>query len=293
MTLNEGAPCLVVLGTAQDAGYPQAGCRRECCARAWADPKQRRHVVCLAIVDPQSRRRWLLECTPDFPQQLHRLDAIAPPQDKLGIDGIILTHAHCGHYSGLMHLGREAMGAGGVPVYAMPRMKRFLENNGPWSQLVTSKNIAIRQMADGEPQQLDERIAVTPMLVPHRGEYSETVGFRIQGPARSAIFLPDIDKWDRWETKIEDVLREVDVAYLDGTFYADGELPGRDLSNVPHPFIAESMKRFAALPKSERNKVRFLHFNHTNPVLDLQSRAAKRVQDAGHHVAVEGEKFEL
>jgi pyrroloquinoline quinone biosynthesis protein B len=116
---------------------------------------------------------------------------------------------------------------------------------------------------------------------------------RIQGPNRSALFLPDIDKWNRWETQIEGVLSEVDAAYLDGTFYADGELGGRDMSRIPHPFIAESIQRFAALPESERDKVRFLHLNHTNPALDPSSPESGNVRDAGHHVAVEGEVFEL
>ncbi|MGI9457619.1 MAG: MBL fold metallo-hydrolase [Aeoliella sp.] len=291
--LETESPYLVVLGIAQDAGYPQAGCRKECCLRVWADPTKRRHVVCLAVVDPKSRQRWLIECTPDFREQLHHLDSIAAPRDKVGIDGILLTHAHIGHYTGLMHLGHEAMGTHRVPVYAMPRMKDFLENNGPWSQLVSGENIAIRKIADGRAIHLNDRISVTPLLVPHRDEYSEAVAFWIVGPERSAVFLPDIDKWDRWETNIEKVLGEVHVAYLDGTFYANGELPGRDMSKIPHPFISESMNRFSALPWTERNKVRFLHFNHTNPVLDSHSREAESVRDAGHHLAAEGERFEL
>lgn len=290
---DSDSPYLVVLGIAQDAGYPQAGCQKACCKRVWTGQSDRRHAACVAIVDPVSRQRWLLDCTPDFREQLQRLNSIAPPNDGIGIDGIMLTHAHIGHYTGLVHLGREVMGASRLPVYAMPRMKQFLETNGPWSQLVALENIAIHALADGLPQQLNERIHVTPRIVPHRDEYSETVGFQIRGPNRSAIFLPDIDKWDRWETKIENVLGEVDVAYLDGTFYADGELPGRDMSRIPHPFIAESMQRFTRLPTAERNKVRFLHFNHTNPVLDAESPEARIVRDSGYHVAVEGERFEL
>ena len=215
---EDGAPFLTVLGIAQDAGYPQAGCRKACCAQAWTDPNRRRHVVCLAIVDPVSHERWLFECTPDFREQLRQLNLISPPIGNSEVDGIFLTHAHIGHYTGLIHLGREVIGASQVPVYAMPRMKQFLERNGPWSQLVTLENIMIRQLSNERPQRLNERISVTPFLVPHRDEYSETVGYRIQGPHRSAIFLPDIDKWDRWETRIEDVLSGVDAAYLDGTF---------------------------------------------------------------------------
>ncbi len=286
-------PYLVVMGIAQDSGYPQAGCQKPCCTRVWSDSCKRRHVVCLAIIDPSSHQRWFLECTPDFREQLHHLNTIAPPKDRIGIDGILLTHAHIGHYAGLIHLGREVIGTDRVPVYVMPRMRYFLENNGPWNQLVTDENIALHDIADAQTINLNDRISITPLLVPHREEYSETVAFRIQGPNRSAIFLPDIDKWDRWKTKIEDVLSQVHVAYLDGTFYTDDELPDQDISKIPHPFIAESMKRFASLPKAERNKVRFLHFNHTNPVLNTQSRQAESVRAACHHLAVEGERFEL
>ena len=194
---GDHGPYLVVLGIAQDGGYPQAACRKPCCERARSNRANRRHVACLAMVDPETRRRWLIECTPDFSDQLHRLDAIAPPRDKVGIDGILLTHAHIGHYAGLIHLGRDAMGADRVPVYAMPLMRRFLRNHGPWNQLVNAKNIEIHEIADGKTWKLNERISVTPLLVPHRDEYSETVGFVIRGPDRSALFLPDIDKWDR------------------------------------------------------------------------------------------------
>ncbi len=287
------APFLVVLGIAQDAGYPQAGCRKECCARAWADPGKRRHAVTVAIVDPRTRERWFLDCSPDFPAQLRELNRLAPPETFPGIDGIFPTHAHIGHYTGLLYLGREVMGTQGVPVHTMPRMRKFLETNGPWDQLVELGNITLRNLAAGETVKLNERLSLTPLLVPHRDEYSETVGFRVTGPSCSILYLPDIDKWTRWETDIEEVLQTVEVAYLDGTFFADGELPGRDMSRIPHPFIAESMERFAGLDATERSKVRFLHLNHTNPALDPESEATRAIEKAGHHVAEQGERVEL
>ena len=291
--IDANSPYLVLLGVAQDAGYPQAGCRKPCCARAWDDPTNRRCVVSLGIVDPSSRQRWLVECTPDFREQLDRLDSIAIPTESPGIDGIFLTHAHVGHYAGLLRLGREGIDSDHLPVYVMPRMRTFIESNAPWSQLVTAGNISICELADGRPTRLNSRLRVTPIRVPHRDEYSETVGFRIQGPGKSAIFLPDIDKWEVWQTKIEELLSEVDVAYLDGTFYSADELPGRDMATIPHPLIGETMSRLARLPAEERNKVRFVHFNHTNPVLDTQSREAQAVRAAGHHLGAEGERFEL
>jgi pyrroloquinoline quinone biosynthesis protein B len=286
-------PYLVVLGTAQDGGYPQAGCQRECCASAWRDPSQRCGPACVAVVDPATRERWLFDATPDFPQQLRALDELMPPSSAPGLAGLLLTHAHIGHYTGLMHLGREAIGARQVPVYAMPRMREFLSRNGPWDQLVRLENIELRGMRADAPVALNHRLTATPILVPHRDEYSETVGFRIEGPGRSVLYIPDIDKWERWERPIEQLIAEANVAYLDGTFFAEGEIPGRSMADIPHPFIEESMKRFEALPPAERAKIRFIHMNHTNPALRPDSAARRQIERAGFRVAVIGERIGL
>ncbi len=283
-------PYALVLGIAQDAGYPQAGCKKDCCRPAWEQPQLRRLVSCLAIVDPASNEAWLIDATPDFPAQLHRLEAAVP---GVRLAGIFLTHAHIGHYTGLMQLGREAMGANAMPVYAMPRMQKFLENNGPWSQLVSLKNIEIRPLQADSSLVLNGRLRITPLLVPHRDEFSETVGFRIEGQQKALLFIPDIDKWERWGRDISALVGEADYALLDGTFFQNGEIPGRDMSEIPHPFISESMERFAPLPAAERTKIRFIHFNHTNPVLLENSGAREDVLEAGFGVCEEGEWFGL
>jgi len=285
-------PWIVVLGVAQDGGVPQAGCDRDCCA----DPGRHRHVACIGIVDPQSGERWIIDATPDFPAQLRMLDEIAPPAHDTpspGLAGILLTHAHIGHYTGLVYLGHEVMGAQGVAVWAMPRMRAYLSSNGPWSQLVEYDNIRLYELAGDKSVRLNRRITVTPIQVPHRDEYSETVGFRIDGPGRSAFYLPDIDKWDRWDRRIEDVIAAVDVVWLDGTFYADGELGSRSMADIRHPFIVESMQRFATLPASDRDKVHFIHLNHTNPALRADGDARAAVTAGGFHVADEGDRFVL
>ncbi|HMB89363.1 MAG TPA: MBL fold metallo-hydrolase, partial [Rhodothermales bacterium] len=263
---------------------------------AWDDPAFRQHVVSLALIDPTTSQRWLFEATPDFREQLHRLDEIAPVADTPGLDGIFLTHAHMGHYTGLMYLGHESMGARGVPVYAMPRMADYLRTNGPWSQLVRYENIALQPLIDGEPVRLNERLTVTPFLVPHRQEFSEVVGYRIDGPNQSVLFIPDIDSWTEWDaegTRIEDLIAQMDVAYLDATFYANGEIPGRDMSTFPHPFITHSMERFRDLPADERAKIRFIHLNHTNPALRPDSEARRAIEADGFRVAKEMERVDL
>ena len=291
MTSASGpSPFVVVLGIAQDGGYPQAGCSKECCRKAWADASRRRNVASLAIVDPGSHQRWLIDATPDFRAQLRLLDEIAPVSASPGLDGILLTHGHIGHYTGLMQLGREVMGAKRVPVYAMPRMRRFLETSGPWDQLVKLENIVLRPLEAGKSVQLNERLSVTPLPVPHRDEYTETVGFVIRGPAHSVLYLPDIDKWDKWSTPLAEALSSVDVAYLDGTFFGEGEIPGRNMAEIPHPFMIETLALLAPLPPAQRAKVHFIHLNHTNPALDPASDPSHDLDRAGLHVAVEGER---
>jgi pyrroloquinoline quinone biosynthesis protein B len=286
-------PFLIVLGVAQDGGVPQAGSADQA---GWDDASRRRLVVSLALVDPVSSERWMFEATPDFREQLHRLDVAFPVDARPGLSGIFLTHAHIGHYSGLVFLGHESLGSRRVPVYAMPRMTEFLSRNGPWDQLIRYENIAMRLLEEGVRIDLNERLAVTPLRVPHRQEYSEVVGFRIDGPNRSVLFIPDIDSWEEWDslgTRIEDEISEVDVAYLDATFFANGEIPGRDMSGFPHPFITRSMERFSGLPADERAKVRFIHLNHTNPALWPGSDARRTVEERGFRVAEETERVGL
>jgi pyrroloquinoline quinone biosynthesis protein B len=288
-------PYLVVLGTAQDAGSPQVNSPVEHPARL--SPDQRRFATCLGIVDPASGRRWMIEATPDFREQAWLLSrsepsAAAPVQ----IDGIFLTHAHIGHYTGLIFLGHESMGAREVPVYAAPRMSAFLSGNGPWDQLVRFNNIALRPLTPGQPLDLGGGVAITPFLVPHRQEYSEVLGFRIDGPTRSVLFIPDIDSWEQWAgmgVNLIDAVRDVDVAYLDATFYDNNEIPGRDMSSFPHPRITQTMDLLEGLALEQRGRVRFIHLNHTNPAQWRDSAARREIERRGFRVAEQGERIWL
>lgn len=283
---------LIVLGSVQDGGSPHIGCSRACCAPLYQNPDPSRKVVALGLIDRIAGRTFLIEAGPDFPEQLRLLHERAA-QDAQAPSGIFLTHAHIGHYSGLMYLGREALGADSVAVYAMPRMLGFLKENGPWSQLVSQGNIALRPLEDSRPIRLTQRLEVVPFRVPHRDEFSETVGFEIRGPGKTALFIPDIDKWERWETDIVARIRQVDLAFLDASFYDANEVGYRDMSEIPHPFVVESLSRFDSLPDAERRKIRFIHLNHTNPLLDPSSDQSLSVQNKGYGVARFGETYGL
>jgi len=279
-----------VLGTAQDAGYPQADCKKDCCKMAWKDPKKEEKVVSLGLIDPHTQNSYIFDSSPDFPRQLEAIKSILPSSK---LSGIFLTHAHIGHYTGLMYLGHEVMGAKEVPVYVMPRMQEYLSKNGPWDQMVQYKNISLQGLRSDSLIAISDSLFIKPLLVPHRDEYSETVGYMIYGPRKKAFFLPDIDKWSKWETDIREIVKEVDYAFLDATFYANGEIPGRDMSQIPHPFVEESMALFEELLPTDKAKIYFIHFNHTNPLIQPESKESQTLRKAGFNIAREGLRFSL
>jgi pyrroloquinoline quinone biosynthesis protein B len=277
----------LVLGIAQDGGVPHIGCRQDLCVKARKDPKHRRRVASLGLIDDESDKRFLIDATPDMPSQLETLLGTGPWK-RPPLDGILLTHAHVGHYAGLMYLGREALGAQGVPVYATPRMAAYLRENGPWSQLVRLGNIDLKTIEPGKEIALTSKLRVTALTVPHRDELSDTVGFRVRGADRVLLYVPDVDKWERASKPLIDELNGVDVALLDGTFADAAELPGRNMAEVPHPLVSETVAR---LPKDRlKTRVLFIHLNHTNKLLGDED-AQQRLRDQGFDIARDGEEI--
>ena len=258
---------MIVLGTAQDGGYPQMGCTRACCNLTHVHDSLKQYVVSLALVDPQQKKWWLFEATPDIKEQLQLFARHTKNQYNFLPDGIFITHAHMGHYTGLLQLGREVMNSNRVPVYALPRLKKFLETNGPWSQLVKLQNIVLVEVNENTPITLPGNISVQTFQVPHRDEFSETAGFKIITPSQRYLFIPDIDKWSKWNKSIVDEVKSVDVAFLDATFLSADELPNRNMSEVPHPLVMETMTLFQSESNETKRKIIFIHFNHTNPLL--------------------------
>ena len=281
-------PYVVVLGIAQDGGAPHAGCEKSCCIELWESGKKEK-VSSIGIVNPLTKQSWLFDATPDFPSQYR----ILTENHNTELVGIFLTHAHMGHYTGLLHLGREVMGKKNVPVYAMSRMKRFLETNGPWSQLVTLKNINLKLIENNKDIKIGEQLFIEPFLVPHRDEYSETVGYRIIGKEKSLAFIPDIDKWEKWHGSIFQLVLNTDILLLDGTFYSQNEIPHRNMAEIPHPFIIESMETLSELNSENRSKVHFIHFNHSNPAIKDNSPAYHTIKSKRFNLAREGDRFNL
>lgn len=282
---------LKVLGTIQDGGIPHMGCNKVCCLKYFKNNTFRVGVSSLGISNLKNETNYLIDATPNINHQLKALIGTSNPSEKL--NGIFLTHAHMGHYSGLLNFGREAMNSKNIPLYLMPRFYNFIQDNGPWNQLVKLENVMLKRIYDREKITLESNLSITPIQVPHRDEYSETVGFLIEGNKKSALYIPDIDKWEKWNNSIVELIKNVDYAFLDGTFYDEKEVNNRDISEIPHPFIIESLKLFNPLDESEKNKIYFIHLNHTNPLLNSDSSEYNRVIREGFNVADPNMEFFL
>ena len=276
---------LKILGVVQDGGFPHLGNNKTCCENI----QQKKFVTSIMLINNKNNESYLFDASPDINEQLNFMG------DRINKDlkGIFLTHAHIGHYTGLMFFGREALNSNLINVFAMPRMKKFLETNGPWSQLVKLNNINLIQIHSESVFSLSDQIRITPFEVPHRGEFSETVGYKIHGPNKTALFIPDIDKWYLWEKSIIDEIREVDYALIDATFYDSKEVNYRDISEIPHPFVIETMSLFKNSSKKEKSKIYFIHLNHTNPLLEEKSKEFNDIINKGYNVAYEGLELNL
>ena len=289
-------PFVRVLGSVQDGGLPHAACDCARCDAARHDPSRRRWIASLAIRLPDSDQVYLVDATPDIREQLHSVSELRGESggfDRTPLEGVFLTHAHIGHYLGLAFFGFEAVHTRDLPVYCMPRMAELLRRNAPWEQLVTLGNVRLELLTASTPVALGDGVEVTAFLVPHRDEYSETVGLLIEGPRRRLLYVPDADRWSEWNPPLTDLLADVDVAILDGTFFSADELPGREVASIGHPLIAHTMDLLEPVLGAGGLEVWFTHLNHSNPALEPGSDATRAVTERGFGIVRENQDFPI
>jgi len=285
-----------VIGTAQDGGIPHIGCFCSNCQRAWKKPHLSRFISSLALFDLTENKTILVDATPDIRAQTMMIRERMNPKkttNRYWPDGILLTHAHIGHYTGLMFYGYEALSTDKLPVYCSKRMDDFLTQNGPWSQLLDQKNILAKTISPGQRFSVTSQISILALQVPHRDEYSDTLGFQIKGPNRSLLYIPDIRNWKIWDRSVVEEVQKVDIVLLDGTFFSPKELPSRDLSSIGHPFILDSMKILSDIAQSGKTQIFFTHLNHSNLALDPDGDARKIIEKNAFALAEDGIEFPL
>ena len=275
----------ILIGTAQDAGVPQTGCYCPRCTRARGNAYFRHYTAALGLVDRVTQSYWLIDATPDFREQLHLMHEAAP---DCTLRGIFLTHGHIGHYTGLIHIGKEAMNTHDLPIYATASLCAFLRNNGPWSLLVSNGNINLCELQPEQAILLGD-VKITPIPVPHRGEFTDTMAYALRGSNLSLFYCPDIDRWEQWRYDVREVVSHTDISLLDGSFFSGNELPGRDMSKIPHPQVTDTVNRLQGV----QTQVYFIHFNHSNPLLDANSPERHWLQSQGFAVGEQGQRWKL
>ena len=290
ISVNSQSEYIYILGNTQDAGLPHIGCQHPFCEDSF-NVYEEHYSTSIAVVNSDLKKYILFEATPDITFQLNNLKKNIFDEFLLP-ESIYITHAHMGHYTGLMYFGREALGAKDLMVRVLPRMSNFLQNNGPWSQLVDIKNIKIKEINFESSTNELNNITVTPIQVPHRDEYSETAGYIIKGKNKKALFIPDIDKWEKWDRDLSQLTQEFDFLLIDATFYNSKEI-NRDISEIPHPLVTETIDLLNGLSIENRNKVYFIHMNHTNMMLDPDSELSKLITSKGFNIARLGQKLYL
>ncbi len=281
---------IYILGNTQDAGMPHIGCKHKFCLDNF-NKYEEFYVTSIAVINSDLKKYILFEATPDITYQLNHIKNNIFKDFPLP-EAIYITHAHIGHYSGLMYFGREALGSTNQLVKVLPKMSNFLKTNGPWSQLFNLNNIQIQNIKFHVSNLELSNIIVTPIQVPHRDEYSETAGYIIKGKNKKALFIPDIDKWEKWDKNLIELVKDFDYLLLDATFYDSKEI-NRDISEIPHPLVSETISHLNGLSKENKNKIYFIHMNHTNPMLNINSDLSKLIINKGFNIARLGQKLYL
>lgn len=258
-----------VVGTAQDGGVPHLGCTCTRCESARDDPTRTRYPASLLV---DADERLLVDVPMDVRHQV-----------RGPVDGIAVSHAHVGHFPGILQVGREVLDAEELPVYCTPELADVVRTDALLSRLVTERNVSLRPVTSGEAFGFGDG-TIRPFAVPHRDELGTgTLGFAFEG-ARRLVYVPDVD---RWTDELLARVGRADVALLDGTFWSADEIP--DQGSVPHPPIRTAL---ADLPTAETD-VYFTHLNHTNPALSRDSTARETIAAAGAGVLERGRRFDL
>jgi len=280
-----------VLGRAQDGGVPHLGCERACCAQA-RRAGLREYPCSLGICDRRTGKLLLIEATPAVEPQIALLHTLSEQhgRGRRPVDALLITHAHIGHYAGLMEFGEEVAATEHLPLFVTPKMASFLREHAPWSQTIEYGQVSVNEVTPGETCEPLEGLCVEFVPVPHRDELSDTMAFKVRGPAATLLWAPDVDRWDKHPGLMDRLLEGVDVALVDGTFLDEQELQGRDPARVPHPLMQDTMHDFADAARP--GAIRFIHMNHTNAALRDASVIAD-IEARGFAVATQGMHAEL
>ncbi len=282
-------PLAVVLGIAQDGGVPHPGCDCQTCL-TFSTTGNQLSPASIGVIDGDELH--LIDVSRDLNRQLRML-----PKKGCKVTDVWLTHGHLGHVDGIGLFGREAMGAKGIRIHASDSMMKLIEGTPRWKTMIDDGILIPCPFKGNMKIQTSQSLSITPVQVPHRDEWTDTHAFIIRGPSKSILHLPDHDTWKEtlemvgmktiheWFHSLE-----VDTFLIDGTFWSSDELEHQ--KNVPHPPVLDTLQRLG-MKRDNAMDIRFIHLNHTNPLLNPESKETKHLKDSGWSLVNEGEHFPL
>ncbi len=245
-----------------------------------------RSASSLAVIGPEGAV-VLLDASPDIRLQSQALlgSDVYPTDRDTFLDGVFVTHAHMGHYAGLLHFGNEAASADHLPLFGTERFLSYIEDNEPWAALTRSGHLDPIPI-DGMSAAIDSGLSIAAIAVPHRDEYSDTVALSVSVDGQPwMLYLPDIDDWSSWDDAEEEIASH-EIALLDATFSSVDELPGRDVAQIRHPLVPDTLERFSHLTAD--TQIVLTHINHSNPLGNPAAGITQQTTAAGFTVAYDG-----
>tara|TARA_B100001250_G_scaffold50110_1_gene39175 strand:+ start:237 stop:1124 length:888 start_codon:yes stop_codon:yes gene_type:complete len=289
---------VTILGTAQDGGIPQAGCSCERCNEAHKDLRLRKYPVSLGIIGTDGSKH-IIEVTKNLSEQLMIWSTNG---NELFIpETVSITHLHLGHVEGIGQFGKPVMASKEVDVFLSHKNKNIFDERSDIKLMIEENNI--RTHAKNFNQLFEPMqgcgFSLQFISIPHRSELGDTAAIIIKGNKRNILFMPDQDSWEETleyysKENIREFLKMFDIneALIDGTFWSMEELPGRNISEIPHPTIQDSLKLLGKRMENDP-RISFLHLNHSNPVNDIGSKQRKLVEENGWRVSEIGDVLKL
>jgi pyrroloquinoline quinone biosynthesis protein B len=299
---------ITVLGSASIGGVPEWDCTCPNCSAARLDLNLRRTRSSIAVT-VEGDKYILFDAGHDLKTQLE-MNGITPRLDSVGetfresrIDSVFLTHGHADHTVGVAEFctGKSFE----LPLYGPPDLIEFLfgseENPNYFGELGRLAKNYVNPIPLAEEKAVTRlgEIEVRGFEVPHtkvledgRKYPSTTYAYEIKNENSRLVYAPDLGKLDPW---LIERLEGVDVFLMDATFWWDNELErvsgipvtSYQLGHVPQEASVVLLKDVGI------GRVVYTHFNHTNPVLDKDSRQLEIVENAGQEIAYDGMKIIL
>ncbi|MCS5531247.1 MAG: MBL fold metallo-hydrolase [Candidatus Poseidoniales archaeon] len=292
--MNNPPPTLTLLGTGQDGGVPQAGCGCDNCSAAFENAARARFPVSLGVQDLDGGMH-LIEATRALPEQLRLWANACSLDNPVRPDSVLLTHAHLGHIEGIGQFGREAMGCQNIGLVVSDSVASVLQSRNlmqPFTRIDRNNSGASPMLEQG-----GIRFEFIP--VPHRDDSSDTHAILIAGGKNRVLFLPDHDDWKQTlelvgHSKPREWFDSLGLTHilLDATFWNGDELPSRDMTEVPHPTVEETISRLEDYT-DEGPEIILIHLNHTNPLNDPNSPQSRLIEVAGLSIGTRGWSIEL